>query len=94
MLVTGATMANFTGLIAARSWWAERCGFDADEAGLAGAPAPVILTQRLRPPERDAGDQHGSASAAPTSAGSLATASGGSTSRRSPPRSPSRVRRS
>ena len=40
VLVTGATMANFTGLIAARSWWAERCGFDADEAGLAGAPAP------------------------------------------------------
>ena len=37
-------MANFCGLIAARSWWAERCGFDADEAGLAGAPAPVILS--------------------------------------------------
>jgi len=44
VLVTGATMANFTGLIAARSWWAERCGFDADEAGLAGAPPPVILS--------------------------------------------------
>ena len=44
VLVTGTTMANFTGLIAARSWWAERCGFDADEAGLAGAPAPVILS--------------------------------------------------
>jgi glutamate/tyrosine decarboxylase-like PLP-dependent enzyme len=44
VLVTGATMANFCGLIAARSWWAERCGVDADEAGLAGAPAPVILS--------------------------------------------------
>ncbi len=44
VFVTGATMANFAGLIAARSWWAERCGFDADEAGLAGAPAPVILS--------------------------------------------------
>ena len=44
VLVSGATMANFTGLVAARSWWAERLGFDVDEAGLAGAPPPVILT--------------------------------------------------
>ena len=43
-LVTGATMANFTGLIAARGWWAERTGFDADDAGLAGARPPAILS--------------------------------------------------
>ena len=44
VLVTGATMANFTGLAAARGWWAERQGVDVDEAGLAGLPPPVILT--------------------------------------------------
>lgn len=44
VLVSGATMANFTGLIAARSWWAQQLGFDADEAGLAGAAAPRILS--------------------------------------------------
>jgi glutamate/tyrosine decarboxylase-like PLP-dependent enzyme len=44
VLVSGATMANFTGLIAARGWWGERIGIDTDEAGLAGAPAPRILT--------------------------------------------------
>jgi glutamate/tyrosine decarboxylase-like PLP-dependent enzyme len=44
VLVTGATMANLTGLIAARGWWAEQLGFDAEEAGLAGAPEPVVLT--------------------------------------------------
>ena len=44
VLVTGATMANFTGLVAARSWWGERLGSDPDEAGLAELPAPRILT--------------------------------------------------
>jgi glutamate/tyrosine decarboxylase-like PLP-dependent enzyme len=44
VLVSGATMANFTGLAAARNRWAERAGFDVEEAGLAGAPAPRILT--------------------------------------------------
>jgi glutamate/tyrosine decarboxylase-like PLP-dependent enzyme len=43
-LVTGATMANFTGLAAARSWWAERQGVDVERAGLAGLPPPVVLT--------------------------------------------------
>jgi len=43
-LVTGATMANFTGLVAARSWWAEQHGVDADATGLAAAPAPLILS--------------------------------------------------
>ena len=44
VFVTGATMANFTGLAAARNWWAEQSGLDVEEAGLAGAPAPRILT--------------------------------------------------
>jgi glutamate/tyrosine decarboxylase-like PLP-dependent enzyme len=44
VLVTGATMANFTCLTAARSWWAEGHGVDADEAGLAGLPPPPILS--------------------------------------------------
>ena len=44
VLVTGATMANYTSLLAARSWWSERHGIDADAAGLAGAPRPRILT--------------------------------------------------
>jgi glutamate/tyrosine decarboxylase-like PLP-dependent enzyme len=37
-------MANFTGLAAARGWWAERQGVDVDEAGMGGLPAPAILT--------------------------------------------------
>jgi glutamate/tyrosine decarboxylase-like PLP-dependent enzyme len=44
VLVSGATMANFTGLVAARSWWGERTGIDPDHDGLMGAPAPVILS--------------------------------------------------
>jgi glutamate/tyrosine decarboxylase-like PLP-dependent enzyme len=44
VLVTGATMANFTGLAAARSWWAERQDVDVDERGMGELPAPVILT--------------------------------------------------
>jgi glutamate/tyrosine decarboxylase-like PLP-dependent enzyme len=44
VLVTGATMANFTGLAAARSWWAELQGVDVEEAGLARLPVPAILT--------------------------------------------------
>ena len=44
VLVTGGTMANFTGLTAARSWWAERLGVDVEDAGLAGLPPPAILT--------------------------------------------------
>ena len=44
VLVTGATMANFTGLAAARGWWAERRGIDVDEQGVSGTEPPVILS--------------------------------------------------
>ena len=44
VLTTGATMANFTGLAAARSWWAERQDVDVDEQGLSSLPAPAILS--------------------------------------------------
>ena len=44
VLTSGATMANFVGLAAARGSWAERQGVDADELGLSGLPAPAILT--------------------------------------------------
>jgi glutamate/tyrosine decarboxylase-like PLP-dependent enzyme len=43
-LVTGGTMANFTCLAGARSWWAERHGIDVDEDGLGGAPAIPVFT--------------------------------------------------
>ena len=44
VLTTGATMANFTGLAAARRWWGERHGVDVDEEGLAGLPRVPVLT--------------------------------------------------
>jgi len=44
VMVTGATMANFTCLTAARQWWGEQLGFDVSEVGLAGAPPMPVLT--------------------------------------------------
>lgn len=44
VLTSGATMANFVGLAAARNWWAEQQGVDVEEAGLAPLPAPAILS--------------------------------------------------
>ena len=44
VMVTGATMANFTGLSAARQWWGEQHGFDVSESGLAGLPQMPVLT--------------------------------------------------
>lgn len=41
--VTGATMANFTGLAAARSHVLERAGWDVDRQGLFGAPAITVV---------------------------------------------------
>lgn len=43
VMVTGATMANFVGLAAARQWWGEQLGFDVSAEGLSGKPQmPVI----------------------------------------------------
>jgi glutamate/tyrosine decarboxylase-like PLP-dependent enzyme len=44
VVTTGATMANFVGLAAARSWWAEKRGVDVDQAGLTSLPTPEILS--------------------------------------------------
>ena len=44
VLTTGATMANFVGLGAARRWWAERHGADVDEEGFAGLPPVPVLS--------------------------------------------------
>jgi glutamate/tyrosine decarboxylase-like PLP-dependent enzyme len=44
VLTSGATMANFACLAAARNWWAERLGVDVEEHGLAGLAPAVILT--------------------------------------------------
>lgn len=43
VLVTGATMANFTALCAARQWWGERHGIDAAREGMAGAPKMPVF---------------------------------------------------
>jgi glutamate/tyrosine decarboxylase-like PLP-dependent enzyme len=42
-LVTGATMANFTCLAAARNWTLQRRGWDVDRDGLFGAPPLSII---------------------------------------------------
>jgi glutamate/tyrosine decarboxylase-like PLP-dependent enzyme len=44
VLTTGATMANFACLAAARRWWGERQGVDVDEQGLAGLPTPAVFS--------------------------------------------------
>lgn len=44
IMVTGATMANFVGLAAARQRWGEQLGFDISETGLAGLPQMPVLT--------------------------------------------------
>lgn len=41
VLVTGATMANFTALAAARQWWGERHGVDVARSGLSGG-VPIL----------------------------------------------------
>lgn len=50
VLTTGATMANFTALAAARRWWAQRHGIDVDARGFAGLPAvPVLSSGYIHP---------------------------------------------
>ena len=44
VMVTGATMANFVCLAAARQWWGEQLGADVSERGLAGMPQMPVLT--------------------------------------------------
>jgi len=44
VLTTGATMANFAGLAAARQWWGEQHGADVRNTGLAGLPAVPVFT--------------------------------------------------
>jgi glutamate/tyrosine decarboxylase-like PLP-dependent enzyme len=44
VLTSGATMANFVGLAAARGAWGERRGVDVDEAGMANLDPPAILS--------------------------------------------------
>ena len=44
VLTTGATMANFVALAAARRWWGERHGADVDADGLSGLPHVPILS--------------------------------------------------
>jgi len=44
VVTTGATMANYTGLAAARRWWAQRHGVDIDARGFAGLPAVPVLS--------------------------------------------------
>jgi len=47
VMVTGATMANFTCLAAARQWWGEQHGVDVSASGLAGLPQMPVLTSGL-----------------------------------------------
>jgi glutamate/tyrosine decarboxylase-like PLP-dependent enzyme len=44
IIVTGATMANFVALAAARQWWGEQHGVDVSETGLANLPQMPVLT--------------------------------------------------
>ena len=44
ILTTGATMANFVGLAAARQWWGERHGRDVHEEGMTGLPEIPVLS--------------------------------------------------
>ena len=44
IMTTGATMANFVGLAAARQWWGERHDVDVADSGLSGLPRVPVLT--------------------------------------------------
>jgi glutamate/tyrosine decarboxylase-like PLP-dependent enzyme len=44
VMVTGATMANFVGLAAARQWWGEQHGVDVSDTGLSGLAQMPVFT--------------------------------------------------
>ncbi len=44
VLTTGATMANFVALAAARNWWGDRLGANVEQDGLSSLPAPLIVS--------------------------------------------------
>ena len=44
VFTTGATMANFVGLAAARQWWGEQQGVDVSQHGLSGLPPVPVLS--------------------------------------------------
>jgi len=44
VMVTGATMANFVCIAAARQWWGEQLGQDVSETGMSGLPQMPVLT--------------------------------------------------
>ena len=44
VLTSGATMANYVGLIAARQWWAERHGVDVAEQGFSSLPPMPVFS--------------------------------------------------
>jgi glutamate/tyrosine decarboxylase-like PLP-dependent enzyme len=44
VLTSGATMANFVALAAARNWWAELQGVDVEADGVTKLPPPLILS--------------------------------------------------
>lgn len=44
IMTTGACMANFVGLAAARQWWAETHGVDVSESGLSGLPVVPVFS--------------------------------------------------
>ena len=55
VMTTGATMANFVGLAAARQWYCERLGIDVAEEGLAGLPrVPVFSSDYIHASARKA----------------------------------------
>ena len=50
VMTTGATMANLTGLAAARRWYGERHGVEVDEQGLVAVPpVPVLSSGYIHP---------------------------------------------